>query len=135
MLEPPSATENPTEAVAALSQATRDYIEECRCDTQQCLADALDEYSKALAVVAPRLPKPLRNLPKIVAEAARHVRVAKTKAEAVAALDHAIAAIHKDISLVRSEEVGTTARDARSGELVAGTLNAASAALVNSGGL
>ncbi len=86
-------------------------------------------------MVAPRLPKPLRNLPKIVARAAHRVRVAPSKAEAVAALDRAIAAIHKDISLVRSEDVETRKRLTRSGELVAATLNVASLALVNSGGL
>jgi hypothetical protein len=118
-----------------LSRETRKYIEECACGEQQCVADALDQYAQALAVVAPRLPKPLRDLPKIVARAARQVRIAKTKAEAVAALDQAIAAIHKDISLVRSEDVETRKRQTRSGDLVAGTLNVASLALVNSGGL
>jgi hypothetical protein len=134
-LEPPAASENPTQAVAALSRATQDYLEACRCDEQRCIADALDEYAKTLATVAPRLPKPLRNLPRIVAEAARHVRIAKTKAEAVTALDRAIAAIHKDISLVRSEEIVTEKRGRRIGDLVASTLNVAGVQLINSGGL
>jgi hypothetical protein len=134
-LEAPAASENPTQAVAALSRATQDYLEACRCDEQGCIADALDEYAKTLAIVAPRLPKPLSNLPRIVAEAARHVRIAKTKAEAVTALDRAIAAIHKEISLVRSEEIVTEKRERRSGDLVASTLNVASVQLINSGGL
>ena len=134
-LQQPSAAENPNRAVAELSRATRKYLEECRCAEQQCVADALDQYAQALAVVAPRLPKPLRNLPKIVARAARRVRDAQTKTQAVAALDQAIAAIHKDISLVRSEDAETQKRQTRSGNLVAGTLNFASLALVNSGGL
>jgi hypothetical protein len=103
--------------------------------TQQCVADALDEYSRALTVVAPRLPKQLRNLPKIVAEAAHRVRVAKTKAEAVAALGQAIAMIHKEIPLVLSEDVGTATSARQSGELVADTLTVAGQSLVNSGGL
>lgn len=134
-LEQPTANENPNEAVARLSEATQRYLRECACVTQQCVADALDQYSRALAVVAPRLPKPLRSLPRIVAEAAHQVRVAKTKAEAVVALDHAIAIVQKDISLVRSEDVETGKRDTRSGDLVADTLNVASSELVNSGGL
>jgi ribosomal protein RSM22 (predicted rRNA methylase) len=115
--------------------ATQRYIRECACDTQSCVADALDEYSKALAVVAPRLPKPLRSLPTIVAEAARQVRVAKTKAAAVMALARAVAVIHKDIILVSSEDVETGKSDRRSGDFVADTLKVASSELVNSGGL
>ena len=134
-LEQPAANENPTEAVARLSEATQKYIRECACDTPNCIADALDQYSEALAVVAPRLPTRLRSLPRIVAEAARQVRVAKTKAEAVAALDHAVAIIHKDIILVSSEDVETGRPDRRSGDLVADTLRFASSELVNSGGL
>lgn len=134
-LEPPPPDVSAERAVAALSEATQAYIRECACDSQQCIADALDQYSKALAVVAPRLPPPLRNLPKIVAEAAHRVRVARTKAEATRALEQAIATVHKDISLVRSEDVETQTSKRRSGELVADTLSVASAALVNSGGL
>ena len=63
MLEPPPADVSAVKAVATLSEATQAYIRECGCATQQCIADALDQYAKALAVVAPRLPKPLRNLP------------------------------------------------------------------------
>ena len=103
--------------------------------TQQCVADALDEYAKALTVVAPRLPKPLRNLPKIVAEAAHRVRIAKTKAEAVAAISHAIDIVHKEIPLVLSEDVATATPARRSAELVADTLTVAGDALVNAGGL
>lgn len=86
-------------------------------------------------MVAPRLPKPLRSLPRIVAEAAHQVRVAKTKAEAVVALAHAVAVIHKDILLVSSEDVETGKPDRRSGDFVADTLKVASSELVNSGGL
>ena len=55
-------------AVGAMSEAVQTYISECGCDTQSYIAYALDQNSEALAVVAPRLPKPLRNLPKVVAE-------------------------------------------------------------------
>jgi hypothetical protein len=122
--------------VEELSQATQQYLKGCESITQAKIADALDEYAKALTVLAPRLPQPLRNVPKIVAEAAHRARGAGTKAGAVAALNNAIALIHKEIALVRSEEPETAAaHDSRSGELVAGTLNVATLALVNSGGL
>ena len=92
------------DAVKDLSSATQDYIRACGCATQACIADALDQYSQALAQVAPRLPPRLRNAPDIVATAARRVRVARTKTEALRALHDAIAAIHKDIEFVRAED-------------------------------
>lgn len=116
-----------------LSQATQQYLERCGNLTQAKIADALNEYAKALTVVAPRLPKPLRNLPRIVAEAAHTARVAPTKATAVAALHHAVAEVHKEIALVLSEDPQSAARD--SGDLVAGTLNVAAVSLVKSSGL
>ena len=72
---------------------------------------------------------------KVAAEAAHGVRVARTKAEAVRALEHAITVVHKDISLVLSEDVEMETSKRRSGEYVADTLKVASVALVNSGGL
>ena len=136
MLEPPPANVSAVKAVATLSAATQAYIRECACDTQQCIADALDQYAKALTVVAPRLPKPLRNLPRVVAEAAHRVRVARTQSGSGAAPSTMRSPLcSKDISLVRSEDVEVETSKQRSGELVAGTLNVASDALVNSGAL
>ena len=126
---PPSET--PIKAVEELSRQTQEYLKGCENLTQTKIADALDEYAKALTVVAPRLPKPLRNLPRIVAEAAHTARVAPTKAMAKAALDHAVAEVHKEIALVLSEDPQSAANDSG----VEGTLNVAALALVNSGGL
>ena len=72
-----------------LSRATQTYITECRCVTQDCVANALDRYAEALAAVAPRLPKELQEMPEVVARAARRVRSAKTKDEAIKALNQA----------------------------------------------
>jgi hypothetical protein len=55
--------------------------------------------------------------------------------EAVAVMRQTIAAVHKEISLVRSEDPETQRRQTRDGEVVAEALNVASLALENSGGL
>ncbi|MGO4871789.1 MAG: hypothetical protein ACLPGW_14475 [Roseiarcus sp.] len=122
-------------AVKALSRATQAYIKQCRCASQQCVADALDQYADALAAVAPRLPPELQDLPIVVARAAHRVRAARTKGEAVKALHEAIALIHKDMSLVRAEDPETQQRQTRSGGFVADTLNVASLSLEKAGGL
>ncbi|MGD0186216.1 MAG: hypothetical protein ABSC25_13330 [Roseiarcus sp.] len=123
------------DAVNDLSAATQKYIKDCQCASQQCVADALDKYAEALAAVAPRLPPRLRNLPSVVAQAARRVRAARTKAQAVQAINAAIAVIHKDMTLVRAEDAETRQRETRSGALVADTLNVASLSLEKGGGL
>jgi hypothetical protein len=125
---------DPADTVQDLSKATEAYIHDCRCATQACLADALDKYSEALAEIAPRLPPHLQNSAGIVATAAARLRVARTKKEAARALNDAIAAIHKDIELVKAEDPDNP-RLTRSGELVAETLTVASLALEKGGGL
>jgi hypothetical protein len=60
--------------------------------------------------------------------------VARTKAEALRALHDAIAAIHKDIELVKAEDPDNP-RATRGGDFVAGTLTVASLALEKGGGL
>ena len=122
------------DAVKDMSKATQDYIHECHCATQACLAAALDQYALALAEVAPRLPPHLQNAAGIVATAAARVRVARTKKDAARALNDAIAAIHKDIELVKAEDPDNP-RLTRSGEFVAETLTVASLALEKGGGL
>jgi hypothetical protein len=124
-----------SDAVKELSRATQVYIKECRCVTQDCVADALDQYAQALAALAPRLPKELQETPEIVARAARRVRAAKTKAEAVKALNQAAALIHKDMTLVRAEEPDAQQRQTRSGVFVVDTLNVASLSLEKGGAL
>jgi len=122
------------DAVKEMSEATQTYIRSCHCSTQLCIADALDQYAQALALVAPRLPPHLQNAAGIVATAAGRARVARTKAEAVRALHDAIAAIHKDIELVKAEDPDDSSLT-RGGDFVADTLNVASLALEKGGGL
>jgi hypothetical protein len=120
--------------VKALSRATESYIRNCGCATQACIADALDTYAAALAQVAPRLPPQLQDEANVVAQAARRVRAARTKTEALHALHDAIAIIHKDVELVRAEDPDHP-RLTRGGDFVAETLNVASLALEKGGGL
>ena len=120
--------------VKALSRATESYIRNCGCATQACVADALDKYAEALAQVTPRLPLQLQDEANVVAQAARRVRAARTKAEALHALHDAIAIIHKDVELVRAEDPDHP-RLTRGGDFVAETLNVASLALEKGGGL
>ncbi len=122
------------DAVKALSRATESYIRNCGCATQACIADALDKYAEALAQVTPRLPPQLQDEANVVAQAARRVRAARTKAEALHALHDAIAVIHKDVELVRAEDPDHP-RLTRGGDFVAETLNVASLALEKGGGL
>jgi hypothetical protein len=120
--------------VKALSRATESYIRNCSCATQDCIANALDKYAEALAQVTPRLPPQLQDEANVVAQAARRVRAARTKAEALHALHDAIAIIHKDVELVRAEDPDHP-RLTRGGDFVAETLNVASLALEKGGGL
>src|SRR5208283_4407208 len=138
--EPPSLPDpnrysDPDAALRAISQALDNYFKRCENPTQATIADALDEYAAKLQVLAPRLPPALRNIPAIVAEAARRVRAARSRTEAVAVLRQTIAAIHKEIALVRSEDPETHSREIRGREAVVGAVNVARVALVNSGGL
>ena len=71
----------------------------------------------------------------MVARAAGRVRVARTKTQAVKALQDAIAVIHKDLVFVRAEDPENTRRETRSGDFVADTLNVASLSLEEAGGL
>ncbi len=113
------------DGVKAISRATKSYIMGCHCDTQACIADALDKYAAALAVVAPRLPRELQNLPSLVSNAARRVRAARTKAAAVAILKETIAHVHKEIELVRADDPDTLRRQTRGGTFAEGTLETA----------
>ena len=126
---------DPADAVKALSRATEHYLQQCACATPACVADALDQYAEALAVVAPRLPRQLRDMPNIVARAARRVRASRTPAAAVAALGQAITVIHKEIALIEAEDAETYRRETRGGNFVAETLTVASLSLERGGGL
>jgi hypothetical protein len=138
--EPPSLPDpnryaDPDEALRAISHAVDAYFKRCQNPTQETIANALEAYAAKLQVLAPRLPPALRNVPAIIAESARRVRAARSRTEAVAILRQTVAAVHKQIALVLSEDPQTRSRELRDGEVIEGALGAASVALVNSGGL
>ena len=79
--EPPSLPDpnryaDPEAALRAISHALDNYFKRCENPTQATIADALDAYAARLRVLAPRLPPALRNVPAIMADAARRVRAA-----------------------------------------------------------
>jgi hypothetical protein len=138
--EPPSLPDpnqfsDPDAALRAISEAMENYFRRCQNPTKATIADALDAYAAKLQVLAPRLPPALRNVPAIIAQAAKRVRAAPTRAEAVAVLRQTVAEIHKEIALVLSEDPQTRSREVRDGDVIAGALGDANVALVNSGGL
>jgi len=138
--EPPSLPDpnrfsDPDAALRTISQSLENYFKRCQNPTQTTTADGLEAYAAKLQVLAPRLPPALRNIPSIVAEAARRARAAPSRAAAVAVLRQTVAAIHKEIALVLSEDPATRSRELRDGDVVAGALSGVTVALVNSGGL
>ena len=138
--EPPSLPDpnrfsDPDQALQAISNSFENYFKRCQNPTQTTKGDALDTYAAKLQVLAPRLPPALRNVPTIIAEGARRVRAARSRTEAVAVLRETIAAVHKQIAFVLSEDPGTRSRELRDGDVIAEALRATSVALVNSGGL
>jgi hypothetical protein len=130
--EVPSDVES---AVKAASDEAQQAMQQCQVDAPPCIADALDAYAAALQKLAPELPPRLRVLPSIIAKAARQVRVAKSKAEAVRAIKTAIAAVHKTISLLKADDPLTRQAGTRDGALVAQTLQVASDKLEKAVGL
>jgi filamentous hemagglutinin family protein len=134
-LPDPNAYSDPDAALRAISQAMENYFRRCQNPTQATIADALDAYAAKLQVLAPRLPPALRNVPAIIAQAAKRVRAAPTRAAAVAVLRQTVAEVHKEIALVLSEDPQTRSRELRDGDVIAGALGDANVALVNSGGL
>ncbi len=134
-LPDPNRFADPDTALRAISNSLQNYFRRCQNPTQSTIADALEEYAAKLQVLAPRLPPALRNVPAIIAEGARRARAARSPAEAVAVLRQTVAAVHKEISLVLSDDPETRSREVRDGDVIAGALGSATVALVNSGGL
>jgi hypothetical protein len=134
-LPDPNAYSDPDAALRAISQAMENYFRRCQNLTQATIADALDAYAAKLQILAPRLPPALRNVPAIIAQAAKRVRAAPTRAAAVAVLRQTVAEVHKEIALVLSEDPQTRSREILDGDVIAGALGDANVALVNSGGL
>ena len=113
-------------ALEALSRIANARIGRCAAlpghAAQLCIAQILDEYGAGLAKLKNRLPSKTRNLPQIVATAAREVRDAPTSLKSVGALQKAIENIRKDIPLIRADDAdaGIATRDVNA---VGGTLN------------
>lgn len=124
---------DPVEGLAAISQQTQNYIEMCQCKTQDCVADLLEDYAKAIEKVAPRLPRAARKviekLPKIVHAAAQEARKAPTVKAAVKVLSAAVEVVHKTIALMRAADPDSQIAAARGGDLVENTLKSAATAL------
>ncbi len=134
-LPDPNGFSDPDQALRAISQSMENYFRRCQNPTRTTIADALDAYAAKLQVLAPRLPPALRNIPAIVAQGAQRVRAARSRTEAVAVLRQTVAAVHKEIALVLSDDPQTRGREVRDGDVIAGALGDANVALVNSGGL
>ncbi len=133
LLPDPDAYKTPIEGLEAITEETQNYIKYCGCKSQACIADALDEYAKALDKVTPRLPPEARDafkkLPDVVHAAATRARAAPTVRAAVGELRSAIAVVHKTIALMRASDPDAKQVATRGGDLVARTLNSAATAL------
>ncbi|HXT08740.1 MAG TPA: hypothetical protein VN715_17615 [Roseiarcus sp.] len=133
VLSDPDAFRSPLAGLEAISKQTQTYIEQCACQTQGCIADALDVYANAIAKVTPRLPRAarraLRDLPAAVHAAARRARTAPTVRAAVAVLHEAVATVHKTIALMRAADPDAKRLATRGGDLVARTLDTAATSL------
>ena len=128
-LSDPSTYSNPLDGVADITAQTQMYVERCGCQTQACIADALDAYADALEKAAPKLPAPFRKLPHIVRAAAHKARVAPTVHVAIEALRAAVVVVHKTIDLMRAKDPDESGVATRGGDLVAHTLDTAATAL------
>jgi hypothetical protein len=136
------------DGIEVISQQTQNYLQSCGCDTQACVADALDNYANALEqAVAPappapgqpsaptrKLPRAVRELPRIVHEAAARVRAAPTKVAAQKAVQAAIEVVQKTaakaIALMRPDDPDATNAVTRGASLVADTLKSAQSGLM-----
>jgi hypothetical protein len=74
-------------------------------------------------------------LPGVVARAATRVRAARTRREAIHAVQIAIAAVHKSIALLKADDPVALRREAREGSFVEETLRVADNKLERAVGL
>jgi hypothetical protein len=124
----PAAASVEDELQAAADEAQTE-IARCNSQTPPCVADALEAYAARLEQLAPQLPRKMRALPGIIRQAARKARVAKTRAEAVRAVQTAIVQVRHTVQLLRAEDPDAQALGRRVGEQAIGVLQAASAKL------
>jgi hypothetical protein len=126
-------------AIEGLSLEVQNSIASCagkrNSYVRSCVADALDQYAAGLMQLKDTLPPQLAGLPDIVDTAARSVRAAKTKKQAVQAVKAAIGAVQKTIALLRADDSFTLAAQTREGNLVAETLQAVDTKLEKAVGL
>jgi hypothetical protein len=134
---PAGAGPDGSSAVKSVTRSAESAISICPDDTnsQRCIADALDAYADALRNLSPSLPPDLQELPDIVSRAARQVRQAKTKAQAIKAVQIAIAEVHKTISLLKADDPVVLKVETREGAFVAETLEVADNKLEKAVGL
>jgi hypothetical protein len=134
---PAGAGPDGTSAVKSVTRSAERAISTCPDDSnsERCIADALDAYADALRNLSPSLPPDLQELPDIVSRAAREVRQAKTKAQAVKAVKIAIAEVHKTISLLKADDPVVLKVETREGAFVAETLEVADNKLEKAVGL
>ena len=111
--------------VKPITRATETAISLCDENNPRCVADALDAYAEALRILSPPLPPELQGLPDVVSRAARRVRAARTKAEAIRAVKAAIGEVHKTIALLKADDPLILKETTREGSFIAETLEVA----------
>jgi hypothetical protein len=134
---PPGLTgdPSPTTSVQSVSQTAEQAVSVCDIHTPRCIADALDDYATALRALGPLLPPEFKDLPVIVERAATKVRTARTKKEAISAVQSAIAEVHKRIALLRADDPVALKVGTRDGSFVIQTLQVADDKLEKAVGL
>jgi hypothetical protein len=126
---------DPVGRVLTLSHEVQSEIDACRFDSPACIADALDEYADRLEALTTRLGPGYRALPTIVRQAARKIRVARSKTEVAIALKSAITQVGKTIALLRAEDPNAGNIGAVVGRAVDQTLEVAQVKLLRSSDL
>jgi hypothetical protein len=107
-------------------------ITACGDEDLHCIASALDRYADAIRVLT---PKPLLGLPDVVSHAARRIRRAKTKAQAVAAMRRAVAEVRGTICLLKADDPMALNAETRAASFVTETLDVATSKLEKAVGL
>jgi hypothetical protein len=118
-----------------VSDSAEQAVSACDIRMARCIADALDDYATALRALGPLLPREFNDLPVIVERAATKVRTARTKKEAIVAVQSAIAEVHKRIALLRADDPIALTVGTRDGAFVIQTLQVADDKLEKAVGL